>query len=159
MGVAAIAFKETVELGVQHFFTERLSVSAAYTWSDFKLRDFEDATGSFRGNRLPGLPEHALFGELAWRSAGGAYAIVDTLLVGRVYADNANREPVAGYGLLNARAGTRFRLGASELETFLAVNNLLDKEYFSNVRLNQAGGNFLEPGPGRGVFGGVRVRL
>lgn len=148
-----------VELGVQHFFTERLSAAAAYTWSDFRFRDFEDVSGSFSGNRLPGLPEHAFFGELAWRSAGGDYVVVDTLLISRVYADNANREPVAGYGLFNARAGTRFRLGASEMEAFLAFNNLLDKSYFSNVRLNQAGGNFLEPGPGRSAVAGIRIAL
>ncbi|MCK8515822.1 TonB-dependent receptor [Methylonatrum kenyense] len=148
-----------VELGLEHFLMSRLSVSGAYTYSDFKFRDFEAQGENFRGNRLGGLPRHAFFGELAWREPGGSYAILDTLLVGRVYADNANNEKVAGYGLINARVGTVQRLGVSELETFVAVNNLLDKDYFSNVRVDAAGGRFFEPAPGRNAYAGVRARF
>ncbi len=148
------------ELGVEHFVTPRFSVAGAYTYSDFKFRDFETEDGdNLKGNRLGGLPRHAFFGELAWREPGGAYAILDTLLVGRVYADNANEENVAGYGVVNVRVGTTQRVGVSDVETFVAVNNLLDKEYFSNVRVDAGFGRFFEPAPGRNVFGGVRARF
>lgn len=149
-----------VELGAEYFLSDRLSLAGAYTWSDFRFRDFEDDDGNdFAGNRLPGLPRHALFGEVAWREPDGAYALLDTLIVSSVYADNANDEAVAGHGVVNARIGTVQTMGASEVETFVGINNLLDKDYFSNVRINAAGGQFFEPAPGRNVHAGVRARF
>jgi len=128
-------------------------------WSDFRFRSLENQAGdSFRGKRLPGLPRHTFFGELAWRDPSGFYAIADTLLVSHVFGDNANDERVAGYGVVNARIGTTQQVGAVEFETFIAVNNILNKEYIENVRVNSAP-NFLEPAPERNTFAGVRARF
>lgn len=146
-----------IEAGIEYFFTRRFSASGAYTWSDFRFRTNQgDVTE--RGKRLPGLPRHAFFGELAWREPGGVYAIADTLLVSHVFGDNANDERVAGYGVVNARIGRTQQVGAVEFETFIAVNNILNNEYIENVRVN-AGSNFLEPAPERNTFAGVRARF
>lgn len=148
-----------VEAGLEYFFTPRFSATGSYTWSDFRFRSLENQDGdSFRGKRLPGLPRHTFFGELAWRDPSGFYAIADTLLVSHVFGDNANDERVAGYGVVNARIGTTQQVGAVEFETFIAVNNILDKEYIENVRVNSAP-NFLEPAPERNTFAGVRARF
>ncbi|MEX0731827.1 MAG: TonB-dependent receptor [Aquisalimonadaceae bacterium] len=151
-----------LELGLEHFLTTRLSLAGAYTWSDFRFRQFQ-ADG---GNRLPGLPRHTLFAELAWRDPGGPYAILDALLVGSVYADNANQVRVPGYGVVNARTGTTRRLaGGTEVEGFIGVNNLLDKDYFSNIRINADPGDppnqrrYYEPAPGRNLYAGIRARF
>lgn len=153
--------RDGIELGLEHFFNDQWSASTSYTWSDFRFREFGDDEGNeFSGNRLPGLPEHSLFAELAWRdSASGWYAMVDTLIVSHVYAEDANEERVAGYGLLNTRAGRQFSVRGQEVETFVAVNNLTDKEYFSNVRVNATGDNFFEPAPERNLYAGFRLRF
>ncbi|MCP1676217.1 iron complex outermembrane receptor protein [Natronocella acetinitrilica] len=149
-----------LELGLEHFIGDNLSVSGAWTVSDFRFTDFEDADGTdFSGNRLPGLPKHALFGEIAWREPNGAYAIVDALVVSRVYANNANDENVGGYGLVNTRVGTVQRMGTSEVETFVGLNNVFDRDYFSNVRVNANNAQYYEPAPGRNVYAGVRARF
>lgn len=151
-----------VELAVEHFLTPSLSTSLAYTWSDFRIRGHGDTAG----NRLPGLPRHAVFAELAWRTPTGAYAVLDGLLVSGVHADNANRVEVPGYGVMNARLGTVRGLGAgAEVEAFVGVNNLLDKEYFSNIRINArpdlppAQRRYYEPAPGRNLYLGLRARF
>ncbi len=151
--------RDGLELGAEYRFSERMSFSAAYTWSRFRFTEFRDATSLFDGNRLPGLPEHALFAELAWRADSGWFAIADTLLVSAVYADNANTERVAGYGLINARAGRAFSSAGLSWEAFGALNNLTDREYFSNIRVNAANGAFFEAAPERNVFFGLRVGL
>jgi len=147
-----------VELGVEHFLTESVTLSGAYTWSDFRYRDYqpEDAD-NLRGNRLPGLPEHSLFAELAWRDGGGWYAMVDSLLVSSVYADDESEERVAGYAVVNTRLGRTMQLGGAELETFVALNNLLDKDYFSNIRVNANFGRYFEPAPERNLYAGLRL--
>ncbi|NDY95451.1 TonB-dependent receptor domain-containing protein [Wenzhouxiangella limi] len=149
--------RDGVELALEYELGGGLTLNAAYTWSRFRFEEFRDAGERFDGKRMPGLPEHLLFAELAWRSGSGLYAIVDTLAVSEVYADNANSERVAGYGLINARLGRAFDLGQQRLEVFLALNNLTDRRYFSNVRVNAARGAYYEPAPERNVFGGVRL--
>jgi iron complex outermembrane receptor protein len=157
---AARTRRTGLEAGLEYFMTSALSVTGAYTWARYRFREFTDATGEdLSGKRLPGLPEHALYAELAWRDPGGLYAMLDALMLSRVYADNANREPVAGYGVVNLRVGQRRKRGGMEIETFAAVNNLTDRRYFSNVRVNAAGGRLFEPAPERNIYAGVRVRF
>lgn len=153
--------RDGVELGVTHFLSQQWTLTGSYTWSDFRYRRFEDEQGNdFRGNRLPGLPEHALFAEIAWRDGeSGWFALVDTLVVSHVYAEDANEERVAGYGLLNSRAGRRFQWGGQDMEVFLSVKNLTDKAYFSNVRVNASNDNYFEPAPERNFFAGVSLRF
>jgi iron complex outermembrane receptor protein len=38
------------------------------------------------------------------------------------------------------------------------VNNLFDREYNGNVRINAARDRFFEPAPDRNVYGGLGVR-
>jgi iron complex outermembrane receptor protein len=157
---AARTRRAGLEAGLEYFFTPALSAAGAYTWARYRFREFVDAAGEdLGGKRLPGLPQHALFAELAWRDPGGVYVILDTLMMSRVYADNANREPVAGYGVANLRIGKRWQLASMELDTFAALNNLTGKRYFSNVRVNAAGGRYFEPAPERNVHVGLRARF
>ncbi|SEO74139.1 TonB-dependent receptor family protein [Aquisalimonas asiatica] len=158
-GNAGRTRREGLEAAIEFFFTPHLSLSGAYTASRFRYRDFEDDGEQFDGNRLPGLPDHQLFGELAWRDPGGVYAIVDALIVDSVYADSGNQDRVSGYGVVNARVGTRQTTRTVELETFVGVNNLTNKDYFSNIRINDNGRNYFEPAPERNVFAGVRARF
>ena len=149
--------RDGVELGIEHFLDHGLSLTGAYTWSDFRFRD-DQGTNSRTGNRLPGLPEHNLFLELAWRQ-GGWFAAIDGLAVSEVYADDANREEVAGYAVLNARVARTLQMKASEFELSAGVNNLADREYNSNVRINAAADRFFEPAPGRNYYVGARLRF
>ncbi len=151
--------RDGLEAGVEYFLTPDVTVSGAYTLSRYRFRRFGDANQTFDGNRMPGLPDHAFFGELAWRDPAGVYAILDGLVVGRVYANNANDERVSGYGILNARVGTTQRAAGMEVETFVAVNNLTNREYFSNIRVNANGGQYYEPAPERNFFAGLRARF
>ena len=151
--------RDGLELGAEYRLGPSFSLSAAYTWSRFRFTEFQDANAVFDGNRLPGLPEHALFAEAAWRAESGWFFIADTLLVSEVYADNTNAERVAGYGLINARAGRSFSVGNWSWEAFAALNNLTDREYFSNIRVNANNAAFFEAAPERNVFFGLRVGL
>ncbi len=151
--------RDGVELGVEHFLTERLSLQGAYTWSDFRFRDYEDDLEgvNYRDNRLPGLPEHNLFAELAWQDPGGSFVALDTLVVSNVYADDANEERVSGYGLVNLRSGVTQQFGDREMEWFWGLNNLLDRQYPSNIRINDTNDRFFEPAPERNIHAGVRL--
>ena len=151
--------REGVELALEYELRSGLTLNSAYTYARYRFREFRDAGARFDGQRMPGLPEHLLFAELAWQGGDGWFAIADTLLVGNVFADNANLERVAGYGLINARMGRRFAAGGWSWEAFAAFNNLADREYFSNVRVNANNAAFFEPAPERNVFFGLRLGI
>lgn len=148
------------EAALEYAITDTLTLSGAWTLARYRFREFIDAGGTdLEGKRLPGLPQQTLFAELAWRSPAGRYAILDMLAVGRVYADNANREAVAGYAVLNLRGGIQRSWRGMEVEAFAGLNNLTDREYFSNVRINASAGRYFEPAPERNLYAGIRIRL
>ncbi len=81
-----------------------------------------------KGDNIPGIPEH-LF------KAAADYALTDRLSVGLdviavsdsyLRGDESNQlDKVSGYAVFNARANYRF----GNIETFLLVENLFDKDY------------------------------
>lgn len=147
------------ELGVRWQATDTLALAASTTWSAFEYRRFEDAAGNrFDGNRLPGIPRQTLFAELAWRDGQGRFAIVDLYTASALYTENANVTEVGGYAVVNLRAGLSSSWSGWEVETFVALNNATDREYFSNIRINDANGRFYEPAPERNWFAGITVR-
>ncbi|SFC06597.1 iron complex outermembrane recepter protein [Marinospirillum celere] len=147
-----------LEASLDYNFNKQLVTRLAYTWSDFRFRRFEDEEGNNLNNkRLPGLPEHQLFAELAWRETSGFFAIVDSLLISEVYADNQNSRQVSGYGLVNSRLGSRQQLQHLRVDTYIGINNLFNRDYPANLRIN-SGDNYLEPGPGRHFYAGINLR-
>src|SRR5690606_23825737 len=116
---------------------------------------FDTAEGaSLRGNRLPGLPDHAFFGELAWRSDAGQWVIADLIMISSRHADNENEVDVAGHTVINLRAGRELDIADWRVEIFAAVNNIADRDWLSNIRVNAAGGRYFEPAPGRNGYAG-----
>ena len=157
---AARTRRDGLEAGLEYRFAPHWTLGVAYTWGRYRFREFVDASGAdLRGKALPGLPAHSLFAELAWRGPHGRYAMLDGLVHSRVHADNANQVEVPGHAVFNLRAGVRRSFGATDIETFVGVNNLADRKYFSNLRINAAGGRYYEPAPERNFHAGVRVRF
>jgi iron complex outermembrane receptor protein len=136
---------------------EGLSLSLAYTYSDFEFVSFE-TNPDFAGNSLPGLPDHQLFAELEYTHASGLYVVADVLYVDDLYANNANTTVNDSSTVANIRAGGAFELGQWRINPFLGVNNVFSEDYISNVRINGFGGRLFEPGPKSNVYGGVTFR-
>lgn len=138
--------------------TDRLSAILSYTYSDFKYEDFDSPGGDFGGNRLPGVPEH--FGNLRinYLHPSGFSVIWNTRFVGALQADDANTTEVSGYTFSDVRLSWERRFGDWTFEAFGGVNNLFDKEYSANIRINAFGGRYFEPAPERNGYAGLRVR-
>lgn len=157
---AARTRREGLELGVEYRIDEEWTASGAYTASRLRFDRFTNADGvDLRGNRLPGLPDHALFGELAWRSSGGPWVVADMIMISSRYADNENAVDVAGHTVINLRAGREIDFDSSRLEFFAAVNNVTDRDWIGNLRVNAAGGRYFEPAPGRNWYAGLGARF
>jgi iron complex outermembrane receptor protein len=62
------------------------------------------------------------------------------------------------YVVSNLRSGFRWESAQWVLEPFIGINNLLDKKYMANVRLNASFGRYFEPAPERNFYAGLLLR-
>jgi iron complex outermembrane receptor protein len=148
-----------LEAAVSMELVPGLTGTATYTWSDFTFDEFEGIGGEvYDGNRIPGIPEQLFNLDLAWSHSSGFYAGWDLLYVGKFYANDSNTVETDDYLVSNLRAGFRWESNQWVFEPFVGVNNLFDKEYLGNVRLNASFGRYYEPAPERNVYAGLSLR-
>ncbi len=151
--------RDGVEAALSMELAPGLTGTATYTWSDFVFDEFWGLDGqNYDGNRIPGIPEQLFNIDLSWSHDSGFFASWDALYVGSFFADNANEVKTEDYLVSNLRAG--FRWGSEKwiFEPFVGVNNLFDKNYMANIRLNAAFGRYYEPAPERNIYGGFLLR-
>ncbi len=124
----------------------------------------EAFTGVQEGNRLPGVPKTSVFGELAWKEAGGRFGgALEAVANGKVYADDANAAtPAPGYGIVNARVQAQQQLDGQlrgwRLREYARVNNLFDRNYIGSVIVGDTNRRYYEPAPGRNWLLGVSAQ-
>jgi len=148
-----------LELGTIYEPIEGLVASIVYTFSDFEFEDFESRSGDrFDGKEIPGLPRHLVNAKLSYAHPVGFYGEWRFQFVGDRYANNANSAESDAYMLSDLRLGYERRIGRFELSPFVGINNLFDKEYVDNLRINANNtGRFFEPAPKRNFYGGLSV--
>ncbi len=151
-----------IELGLSWDISYAWRITSALTLADYELRDFTDEQGNDAdGNRLPGLPREQWVTEVEWRGDGQRFAALEWQYVGDLYAENSNQTNVPGYWLLGVRAGDTVRFGTQSLNVYGGVRNVLDEDYFSNIRINANADRpvedrgYFEPAPGRTFYAGV----
>ena len=141
------ARSQGVEASVTGQVTDRVDVSAAYSYTDAHYQ--RNALHS--GNRIPNVARHAvnLWGQYAWdnqwKSGAGLY------LQSARYADEDNTTVLPGYGRLDLTQSWRTALGNGQsFELLVALRNAFDKDYFvsSHLHVNQ----WIMPGQGRNLY-------
>jgi iron complex outermembrane receptor protein len=138
-----------VELSLRTRASRSVSVEGTYAWSRFVLDDF----GDFSGNRLPGVPAHVGTIRAAYSHASGWDGSSSLVLAGRTFVNDANSAVADGYAVMSASVGYR----AGRLRLFIRGENLSDARYTSRPQVNDAGGFFYYPAPGRHGSAGVEV--
>ena len=139
-----------------------LGMLLSYTFNDFKFGRFPATqcrgAATCRGNALPGLPRHNFYADLSYTHPSGFFSGIDFQYVGDMFVDNANTERNRAYGVANLRAGYKRTLGGVEIMPYLGINNLFDKEYVGNVRINSRFRRYYEPAPEFNLYAGVNIR-
>lgn len=154
--------RDGLELGVAWDLSYTWRLTSALTLADYELRDFTDEQGNNAdGNDIPGLPSSLWVSELEWRGQAGRFAALEWQYVGDVYAENSNQTEVSDYWLVAARVGERFGFAGQTLNLYAGIRNLLDEDYYANVRINANANRpvedrgYFEPGPGRTFYAGL----
>jgi iron complex outermembrane receptor protein len=160
--------RDGAELAWEGRFRHGFEAALAYTWLNARFTEpFTTVISTPSvpvtvndGNRLPGVPEQSLFGELVWRYAPvGFHAGVEIRHSGKIYVNDPNTEAAAAYTVWNLRAGFEQRGRKWRIAEFVRVDNVGDKEYIGSVIVSEANNRFYEPAPTRNTMVGVQASL
>ena len=139
----------------------RVQSSYTLTRATFVEAETQDGRAALDGNRVPGVPRHALGAALQWAPEDFLQATLEVRATSSYSVNNQNTAENDGYAVVDARAtypGLRLGQGLS-VQPFVAVNNLLDARYNSAVVVNAFGGRYYEPAAGRHWQAGVTVAV
>ena len=156
---AGLSERKGLELGLTYKILAGLTTYFNYTYSDFQYKSYQTTAGKFDGNILPGIPKHNIYGEIRYFPRIGLYAIAQVRSISKIYADDANTAQNEGYITINLRAGYQYKIGNSQLEPFVGVNNVLNEIYNANVQINATASRYFEPAQGTFVFAGISLRF
>ncbi|QHE75093.1 TonB-dependent receptor family protein [Hydrogenophaga sp. PBL-H3] len=139
-----------------------VTLSSAYTY--LRARYGSGTASIPAGNRMPGLPEHQLFAQLAWAPAlasgiGGVFTL-EARHTGSVFANDANNRLTAlaeKHTLFGIGARFEQTTGAWTWREFVRIDNLTDKKHAGSVIVNDGNSRFFEPGLGRSLSAGVEL--
>ena len=128
---------------------------ASYNYACLKFENYVLGDKNLSGNRLPGVPKQQFTASLKYSFLGGWGTALQSQYSGNLYADDANQTKVEDYFLVNFR----FWKSLEKISFFCGINNLLDKTYFDNIRINAYGKRYYEPAPMRNFYLGITLSL
>jgi len=76
-----------------------------------------------------------------------------------MFADNANKTKIDAYSSISVKMSKNLNLFKTGVTPFISIDNLLNKEYFDNIRINAFGSRFYEPAAGINFVGGLKLKL
>tara|TARA_B100001175_G_scaffold125193_1_gene106572 strand:- start:375 stop:2375 length:2001 start_codon:yes stop_codon:yes gene_type:complete len=144
----------TRRMGIELFWEHQkgpLEWSIAYNYATLKFDDYLLGDQNLSGNQLPGVPKQQLSGTLLYSFSKGWASALQGQYTGALYAEDANQTQVEDYFLSNIRLWKSLE----NLSFFGGVNNLLDRDYFDNIRINGYGKRYYEPAPMRNFYFGM----
>ena len=142
-----------IELSSQLLFSSG-KLNLSYTNAKNTFNDFILDGNDLNGLSLPGIPNQILDIELIFNLSKRSTLLVNNRLIGELFADNLNETQVSSYNLLNI---TYLKQIFNNSEIYLGVNNLLDVNYYDNIRINAFGKRYYEPAPKRNIHFGLNL--
>jgi len=145
-----------VQTDVEYRLRDVWRVTGGYLYNDATVREF-DANPLLIGKFLPQVPKHRGSFQIAYSSAKYASVAFGVQFIGRQFDDDQNTRVVPGettpglpgYGIVDLML---WRAVGRNLDVFLGVQNLTNREYFVGTLPTTIGSPRL-------VNGGVRVRF
>ena len=146
------------ELDFQVMLVKNLDLSASFTHSNLNFTKFIN-TPEAVGNRLPGVPKQHGYLGLNYENQGGSFANWNLNYVGKIYTNNINSVSDTSYLVSNLVFGHKYRFEKYRLLGKVGVNNLFDKDYNQEIRIQDATSRFFETAPKRNFFGSVEFQV
>ena len=105
------------------------------------FKDYELDEKTLSGNRLPGIPNQQFFASVSYNFNNGLGVMTQNQYCGSIYSDDANQNLVSPYFLSNFKIWKSY----NNFEVFGGINNLFNRLYNDNIRINAWGKRYYEP--------------
>ncbi|WP_246001401.1 TonB-dependent receptor [Mucilaginibacter gracilis] len=140
-------------------FLRGLQFNQSYTYSQFTFRDYSNATTSFSGNNLTGVPKNNLVSSVYALLPQRFYVFTQYSFTDKAPLNDANTVYASSYHLLQAKAGWLLLIGQSQFNLYAGADNLLNQRYSLGNDLNAAAARYYNPAPSRNYFVGVNAKF
>lgn len=154
---AGASERKGLELSINLKPLPGVETALSYAYSDFQFTDFVSGNENLAGKDIPGIPRNRLHGQINYKHPSGFFAQWETQYVGDFFVDNSNIQKNESYILGNFRLGAEKAFSSFRGSVHLGLNNVFDKTYNANTRINAANGRFFEPAPPFNLYGGVSI--
>ncbi len=150
-GLGVAIFKNVFAKGGE---SDKVWLNLAYTYNDFRF----DNDATFHNNQLPGAPRHFLRAEVLYKHANGFYIGPNVEWVPQAYyADSNNTLPTDAYAIFGLKAG----VDDGKYSMYLEARNIANTAYIASTSVigyATAASPLFEPGTGRAVYAGMKIR-
>jgi iron complex outermembrane receptor protein len=134
--------------------------SFAYTFSNYKFKEYEDGGNDYSSNYFSGIPNHRIVTNASITSPYGVYLTGNLTYEGEVYLDNGNTSTTPNYYIVSSKLGFEKKVGKKlSLDIYAFGENLTNTIYSSFLQLNGFSGKFYNPSATRSFYGGITLTL
>jgi iron complex outermembrane receptor protein len=141
-------------------FIRGLQFNESYTFSKFTFRDYADATTSYSGNRLTGVPQHVFVSSLQTKFPMDLSLFIQHNYTSKIPLTDANTVYAGHYNLLQARVSWQPTIGRkTHLEIYGSADNILNEKYSLGNDLNAVGNRYYNAAPLRNYTIGMNIML
>lgn len=138
-------------------------LNLSVTISENTFKDFVDDGEDFGGNMIPGIPAGTFTNNISFFFRNRSFIYLYYRYSGAQFLNDSNTGKYKGYHYTAAKVGRTFKFrDKSQIEIYLGVNNILNKNYASMILINAVsfGGalpRYYYPGQPRYFYGGVKI--
>ncbi|MDB4924699.1 TonB-dependent receptor [Mucilaginibacter sp.] len=141
-------------------FIRGLQINESLTISKFTFGNYHDATTSYQGKELTGVPRDVTVESVQVKFPESLYLYVEHNYTARIPLNEANTFFAPHYNLVKAKMGWQYKLNdKSRLEIYAGVDNLLNEKYSLGDDLDAVGNRFYNPSPLRNYYAGFNVKF
>ena len=151
--------KKGAEVEFNGKISDQLNFEYAASIGNYKFESFKFIENDFSNNLMPGIPKSQHNIKIKYKNESNFNLVIGLKRVGKMFADNANKTGIDGYSSINVKMSKNLNLFETSITPFISIDNLFNKEYFDNIRINAFGSRFYEPAPGINFIGGLKLNL
>jgi iron complex outermembrane receptor protein len=140
-------------------FIRGLQFNASITLDRFRFSsNYHDATSSYAGNQLTGVPEQVIVASVQVKLPKSLYVFIEHNYTASIPLNDGNTAYAPHYNLLAAKAGWQHKFNAkSRFEIYAGAENLLNQKYSLGDDLNAVGSRYYNAAAPRNYYVGFNV--
>ncbi len=154
---AGKTLRRGIEIDFNYRLSKKFSTSIIYNYTNFIYDEYLLDGLNLKGNYIPGIPTSFGNFELKYNNSKNISVIYSRNYRGNLYANDNNSEEISFFWRDDVSLSIPVKFGKNYLDFFFGCNNMFNKLYADNIRINAFGNRYYEAAPGRIFFTGIKI--